>query len=461
MTDELDKMDRGPWLGQGAGDLRERRAARERRARRRRIAAGLALAVLLIVSLVAFGAWRLGTGGGKADSANAADTGAGASSAVMQDGAASNGEGGDSGTGSGGFAAMQTVTDSLGRAVEVPAEPQHIAIMDSFSSELAVMIGAGPQVCGMPAGVSSDCILQMIYPELATAPVALSGNAVNIESLMQLGCDVALVKSTMASDELAKLDNMGIPYVVVDYTTFTEQMDAIRLVGQVCGTNAAARAEALAARYEVIAAEVSARVAKVDERDRVRVYHSINDALLTDSATSLGADWITLAGCVDVSAGEAATSGTDYNAVLEQVYAWDPDLVICNVAQTAALMREDAKWAGLRAVDLGKVRNIPIGATRWGQRGSVETALAMVWLGCEAYPELFSGLDLKQLTVEYYRDCLGVEVDDALYEQILSGEGIRSTGSGSGSGGGNGGNITGNGTGAGSDGSGNGTGGER
>jgi iron complex transport system substrate-binding protein len=92
----------------------------------------------------------------------------------------------------------------------------------------------------------------------------------------------------------------------------------------------------------------------------------------------------------------------------------------------------DSKWAGLPAVSTGQIYNIPIGATRFGQRGDVETYFAMLWLGCTLYPQYYSDVDFKDRLVSHYRDYLGVEVDDALFEKIMSGEGIRSEGTGGG-----------------------------
>lgn len=344
---------------------------------------------------------------------------------------------------------MQEVTDSTGRVVEVPAEPHSIAVMDPFSGELAVMAGAGPQLCGVPGGVASDAVLQSIYPDLATAPVALSGNVVNIETLAELSCDVAVVKSTLSDDERAKLDRVGIPYVVIDYTTMEEQIAAMRLVGAVCGSAAQQKADALAAYYEQTISMVEARTAQIPESQRVSVYHAINDILLTDGSESLGADWISRVGCTDVSATQKATSGSDYDATLEQVYTWNPDALICNVAQTASSVASDAKWAGLGAVADGRVHVIPTGATRWGQRGDVETYLAMLWLGCTVYPQYYSDINLKQTVVDYYRDYLGIDVSDQLYAEMMSGKGIRSSGGGSGGGGGGDGSGAGSGGGSG------------
>ena len=77
------------------------------------------------------------------------------------------------------------------------------------------------------------------------------------------------------------------------------------------------------------------------------------------------------------------------------------------------------------AVADGRVYNIPVGATRWGQRGSVETWFAMMWLGITAYPEYYGEIDLREEVAAFYGTVLGIDVDDALYEQMLSGQGMR------------------------------------
>lgn len=347
------------------------------------------------------------------------------------------------------------VTDSVGRHVQIPAEPQRIAIFDSFSSELAVLIGAGPKLSGVPNGIKSDVILQQIYPGL-TQLTATSGNSINIETQLSDDVDLVLLRSTMDSSECAKLDLLGIPYVKVGYNSIESQVKAIRLVGTACGTAAAGRAEAIARYYEQTVSLVQERVASIAQDQRVSVYHAVTDALTTDGADSLGASWITATGCRNVSATETASSNTDYLATLEQVYSWNPDIIICSSASTASTILETAGWQGLEAVTSASVYNIPVGATRWGHRGSVETWFAMLWLGTTAYPELFADIDLEQTVIDAYADLYGVQVDDALYQQMLSGEGLRTQGgggsgsSGSGSGGSGSGPGTGGGSGSGS-----------
>lgn len=401
-------------------DFRRERARAERRRKRAMALASAICAAVVVVALV--GGAALASGFAGAAGEEAAGAAAEASGAAAAD-------------------ATVEVVDSLGRTVRVPADPQCIAAFDSFCGEMAVMAGADERIAGLPAGVKSDLLLGSLVSGGMDDVATLSGNAVNIEELMAMDCDVALVKTSLSADERAKLDEAGIPYVAVGYTTMAEQIEAMRLVGRVCGPEAAERADGLAAYYEGVVADVQARTQALRDGGvaPVRVFHAVNDPLLTDAAGSLGADWVSWAGCEDVSAGEVATSGTDYAATPEQLYVWQPDLIICNAAAAAETFRDDTAYAALGAVEAGRVEVIPTGATRWGQRGSVETYLALLWLGCTAYPDAYADVDLRVEVEAYYRDYLGIEVDDDLWGQMVSGLGLRSAGSGDGTGSGSGG----------------------
>ena len=292
-------------------------------------------------------------------------------------------------------------------------------------------------MCACPGGVRSDLILQDIFPELEEIPAAASGGAINIETLTETGAEVALIKDTMfeSGEETGKLDTMGIPYIVIEYETMADQIGALELIGTVCGDPAAEKMKQITEYYRKTVNTARQHAEKIPDDRKIRVYHSINEAARTDGQHSIGTDWIESVGAVNVSAGlETPVEGNDYQASLEQIYAWDPDVVICNAADTTEYFCSDSKWTGLRAVREKQVKTIPVGATRWGQRGSVETFFAVLWLGCELYPEEYSDIDLKAEVTAFYRDILGVEVSGELYEEILSGRGVRKAGTNTGAG---------------------------
>ena len=330
-----------------------------------------------------------------------------------------------------------TVTDCEGRSVTVPQGSSRIAVLDSFTGEAMIMAGAGSQMCACPRGVSSDVILREIYPQLEEVTAAASSGAVNIETLAEEGAEVAFIKESMyeGGSETDKFDKLGIPYIVIGYETMEDQIQMLKLIGTVCGDDAEETMGMITDYYEETIQIAREHAEKIPNDAKVRVYHSINEIARTDGMESIGTDWIEATGAVNVSSKlDTKVEGNDYQASLEQIYAWDPDVVICNAAETTDYVYRDSKWEGLRAVREKNVKTIPVGATRWGQRGSVETYFAILWLGCEIYPDVYSDIDLKKEVTDFYGDVLGVEVTDELYEKIISGRDVRKEGNNTGAG---------------------------
>lgn len=325
-------------------------------------------------------------------------------------------------------AGEKLVTDWRGRGVVVPDEPMRIAPLDAFAAEVLVMIGAGPRLVAAQDGTRASKLLCEMHPALASLPRFMADGAVNIESLLASAAEVVFIKETVYNSpgQTKNLDKTEIPYVVVDYYTLEEQLEAIAFVGEVCGGEPQARANDLVQYYTDIAELVEGRVADLKTAERPRVYHAVNVAVTTSGRRSVASDWIERAGAVNVSTEDGrAAKMREYKTSLEEVFAWDPDVVVCNEADTRDYFLSDSKWAGLRAVREGKVYQLPVGATRWGHWGSYEAPLAMLWMGATLFPERFADIDLKEKVVSYYRDIAGLAIDDTTYEMLMAGRGLR------------------------------------
>jgi len=325
------------------------------------------------------------------------------------------------------------ITDCAGRQVQIPIQPERIAALDSFSAEAMVMLVSGDRMVAAPNGVKSDALLQMIYPELSDVSVPMSGGTINAEELASLNPDLVFLKASIyaAEGETEKLDKLNIPYLVVDYGTMQEQMDALSMIGEALGGSAENTATSINAYYQEVVDLAASIKETIPEDERYGVYHSINEFTRTDGYDSLGYDWIECVGAINVSAGVSTLSeGTDYYCSAEQIFSLDPDIIICNEASTVDYLYSEGKWSGLRAVRDEQVYNIPVAATRWGQRGSLETFFAILWLGTTIYPEYYGEVDLKAEVVSFYKTYYDITLDDETYDLILSGEGIRTQSAG-------------------------------
>lgn len=327
------------------------------------------------------------------------------------------------------------ILDCIGRTVAIPENPQRVAALDSFAGEAMVMIGAGEKMVAAPNGVRMDEILKQIYPGLTDVSVPMSGGTINAETLLSLKPDLVLLKETMynTTAEVEKLDKLGVKYLVVKYDTMEEQQKALQMIGDALGGEPQQKATDINAYYQNVIKLAEEKASKIPEKDKVSVYHSINELVRTDGPDTLGYDWITCVGAKNVSAEEdLEADGSDYYASPEQLFVWNPDVIICNEVDTVDYLYEDDKWQGLDAVKNQKVYNIPVGATRWGQRGSLETFFAILWLGKTIYPDYYTDIDLKEEVFNFYQTYLNIQLDDATYEKMLSGRGIRSSSSASG-----------------------------
>lgn len=178
--------------------------------------------------------------------------------------------------------------------------------------------------------------------------------------------------------------------------------------------------------YREAIRRVGERVAHLPPEKRVRLYHSVNEAHRTDAPGTIEADWTRAAGVVNVSVGEPLKGkGEKSFADIEQILVWNPEAIIVNEDGVDLEILADRKWASIKAVQNQKVFPIPVGISRWGHPGGLETPLAILWTAKTVYPDLFSDIDLKKEVSGFYRDFFNLDLDEAMIDKILGNKGMR------------------------------------
>ncbi len=320
-------------------------------------------------------------------------------------------------------AAGVTVTDCAGRTVTVPADPQSIGVLCPFSGPMVVMFGCGDRITGTVNNAARSRLLLEICPALEQAAVVKNSGAINAEEIMARGTDLIITDAGVYETpaERDKLDAMGIPYVVIEFQTMEEQLEAVRVLGETLQQGEKA------GRYIRWFRSVLDRVDAAEKTGTpARLYHAVNEAVRTDYKGSYCAEWIARTGAVNVSpeSGSLNMEGSKAYTTLEQIYAWDPDLIICNEAQVDDYILSDEKWTGLSAVQTGRVYQIPIGITRMGHPTSFETPLALLWLMKLLYPDTFE-VDFDAELRDFYRTFFGFTLSDDWVAAIMDGSEMR------------------------------------
>lgn len=319
------------------------------------------------------------------------------------------------------------LVDCAGRTVELPRDKERIACLYAYTGHVAVLLQCEEKIVAVVNGLKRDSLMQIKVPAINELSAPYSSGAINIEELAAANPDLIFLRASNLQDEgeLEKLDNLAIPYVVIDYVTMEDQKESIRIMGQALDRQD--EAEAYLSYYETTIAMVRERLSALPAEERKTVYHSVNEVVRTDLPDTLSYQVLDAAGCRNVvgTGQELRIDGEKGYVGIEQIYLWDPDLVLANEPSAAEYFLTDTKFSGLRAVREGAVLQLPVGLSRWAHPGSLESPLAVLYIASTLYPEYFSDIDMTEEIRSFYDTFFHIDLSDEDIGKILSGEGMR------------------------------------
>ena len=314
-------------------------------------------------------------------------------------------------------ASERQVTDDSGQSVMVPAEPMRIADAWYAHHVLLMTLGAGPRIVATVNHARSQPWMFKVLPSLNQA-TSVEGTAFNVEGL--LADHIDLVFTSTGDRQALAYQQVGLPVMRMGYTDLAGLQRSMLATAQALGSaQTMARAEAYNHYLNTALGNVQNKVAPLTREQRPRVLHiaSVNP-LKIDGSDTLIDDWITIAG------GRNAAMGLEGNMQVvsaEQVLAWQPDVVI--LAASASDLSQAAQaplLAQLNAVKAGRVLRNPAGVFPWDRYGT-EVALQIQWAAQQLHPELFSGVDMVDRTVDFYRQFFDYTLSEADARLILQG----------------------------------------
>ena len=327
-----------------------------------------------------------------------------------------------------------TVTDHNDNVVQVPKNAQRIAVCDilPLPSVLCVFFDSAEKLVGIaPSSMSAaqNSLLSQLYPEILNAQTGyMNGTDVNTEELMQLAPDVVFYSaSNPALGE--KLTASGFCAVAVSankwqYNCIETLNNWIDLLSQIFPENDRA---ALCRSYsEDVYAMVQERVKDIPDAERARAFFlfQYNDStIMTSGQCFFGQWWADAIGAVNV-ANELATDNS-VTVNLEQVYAWNPDIIFMtnfNTFQPDDLYDSTVgtyDWSGIQAVQDKSVYKMPLGMYRSYTPG-IDTPITLLWMAKTTYPARFEDIDVTQKAIDYYETVFGVTLTPEQVESIFA-----------------------------------------
>lgn len=318
-----------------------------------------------------------------------------------------------------GAGAPRTVADQWGRPLRLAGEVRRVGTPGISMASLILVLGGGGTLAAATPEVAGNPWLRRILPEAAGLPTPFIRPAgVDLEALMALRPD--LVTLWGDGQPLAgQLERARIPVLRMAYATPAEMKAAVRALGHALGGEGPARAEAFVGYYEGNLDRVAAGLAGLAEKDRPRVYYASIAPLHTEGGGSLVDAWIAVGGGVNVAARGGIKGDGQVN--LEQVLAWNPQVIVTLYPAQRDAILADPRWKDIEAVRKGRVVASPGGVNAWCTRAA-ETALQVLWAAKTFHPERFRKLDLAVETRRFYRQFYGYALDDGELARVLRGE---------------------------------------
>jgi iron complex transport system substrate-binding protein len=312
------------------------------------------------------------------------------------------------------------VTDAAGRVVTLPLHVNRIADPWHANNAMVLMLGGADKIVATTAQAQRQPWMRKLYPRIDQVPAAFNAAGdPNIETLIGARPDVILMAySGTLPKWSAAMEAYHVSIVLMPNSSLEGLKTTVRLTGQVLGAKEAEVAEDYIRYFDRNIRRIRSVTDRLAASERPTVLHTASAGVLTvDGRDSVIDDWITIAG----GRNAADVVGLGRPVTLEQIAAWDPDVIIVGTApnqESRQAILDDPRWREIKAVKTGKVLVNPTGAYLW-DRHSAEAALQVLWAAKMLHPELFPDLDIKRETSYFYARYFHHVLTDDEYASII------------------------------------------
>lgn len=211
------------------------------------------------------------------------------------------------------------ITDQSGRVVKLVKIPERIISLAPGNTEILFALGVEDKV----VGVTDYCN----YPPEAKEKPRMGGfSTPNLEKLVAASPDLVLATSIHQKMVVPRLEEMGIPVVILNPKTLDEILGSISLVGRVTGKEKEASGVVAGMRTKI--KSVTDKTDNLLQTQNPRVlYITWYNPLMTAGLGTIQDELIQKAGGINIARGLSGQA----NISLESVIAANPEVIIAGV----------------------------------------------------------------------------------------------------------------------------------
>lgn len=329
------------------------------------------------------------------------------------------------------FRGTRTITDDAGRELKIPTPNELKKVY--FTSPLAqiYVFTLKPEVQAGTCSSFSKEELEYLPDNMAgliNMGSLSMGGEIDREMLMQQGVQLVFsisgveLSASNISDANELQDQTNIPVVLVD-GSFDKIKSAYELVGDILGEES--RAKEIAEYLDKIYTDVTKAISTVKDEDKVSVYYAEGPTgQSTEPETSQHAKAFQVAGARNVAKVDVSASGFGMSSVsLEQIIKWNPEIIITWDQElrggAASYIRQSKDWASIKAVQNGRVYEMPNLPFAWLDRpNGVQRWLGIQWLANMMYPDKYD-VDMVQESIKFYKLVYNIDLSEEKAKIIL------------------------------------------
>jgi iron complex transport system substrate-binding protein len=311
-----------------------------------------------------------------------------------------------------------TIVDYAGRTVLIKGTITSVASNYPIATEAILLLGGEEKLVGADSSCIGNSVITSLYPNLLSVTDLGYPWSTNLEEIVALAPSVFVVAGS--SEETAdELEALGIPTVCLSFETPEDFNYALTVIGKLLGKEDEAT---FAVQYysdmTELVAGTTQDLADADKPSVMFISYGSQKkyTLKTPGQGMLQNNLIEMSGGTSVSADQAG----GWNEIsMEQVAAWDPDIIIVtsyasNVSTTDIKNQilSDDTWNVTTAKLEGKVYAFAEDWDAWDSP-TPKWILGLCWLGKFIQPDLFASLNLQETANDFYQAFYGITYEEA------------------------------------------------
>jgi iron complex transport system substrate-binding protein len=310
--------------------------------------------------------------------------------------------------------ATRTVTDMSGVEVTIPESVDKYAEDWYAHNEIDIMLDGAKGMVMTNCSKEDFPWMYKVCPEMENAYYS-EGESPNFDKLVDLGPQVMFTQTDDLRDKCKEVD---IAMINVMFKTFDEMQKSVTLTADVFGGDAVDTAKSYNDALQKQLDDLSEKFKDLSDDDKPRVLtgNSVYTLDLDGTGTIIEA-WIDACGGKQVVTGNT-TGSTESEYSLEQIIAWDPEIIITDVADQVDKIYDDEQWSAISAVKNKQVYVNPTGVFMWNRYG-VEELLQLKWASKLFHPDMFEDVDIEAEVKDFYSKFLNYDLTDQEVSYIL------------------------------------------